>query len=239
MKVSTQTPLWSVAFAAVALAACGGDQTQAATPSEPTSALPLTTPTATAAAPPPVEPAPPADPQAASSGAPDAGAAPKATASAGGRPPVLKTDDRSITDTFGGSPAKLELGDDKTHATLKIPEGALDKGYNITFQLDPNSKAAGGLVGKLYRIKAQVAGAIELTKVDSSGPPFELRFPAGGKKEANLAIADVSGGKVKWTILAPKQLDEATDTAVFEVPSLGPDSVLHLTTRPPSGDEKK
>jgi hypothetical protein len=223
--------------AAVAFAACGGEQTPAATPSEPTTSLPLSTPSATAA---PAESVASASPSAApaDSAAPDAGA-PKPAVTSGGRPPVLKTDDQSISDTFGASPAKLQLGDSKGYATLKIPEGALDKGYNITFQIDPKAKAGGQVLGKIYHLKTQVAGAGDLSKLDSVASPFELQMPAGNKKDANLAIGELvtdekGNQKLKWTVIAPKSIDDATNIAFFELPSLGADTLLHVTTRAPT-----
>lgn len=217
---------------AASLGACGGDQ---AAPVEPTSSLPLTTPSGAPAA---IEPTPAdtASTEPAASGAPDAGA-PKATSTGSGRPPVLKTSDTSITDTFGAAPAKLELGRDKGVATLKIPDGALDKGYNITFEVDNKGKSNGAALGKVYHVKTQVAGGSEFTKIDSSGAPFEFSAPAAGRKDANLAIGatvtdDKGKEKLTWTVIAAKQVDSGV--ATFELPSIGGDVVLHLTTRAPS-----
>lgn len=234
--------LWtSAACAAIALAACGGEQPAPVAPTDPTSALPMTTPTGVPAAPAP-EPSSVASAEPASSAAADAGAPPKS--SGGGRPPVLKTDDTSITDTFGSAPAKLEIGDDKGRAILRIPEGSLDKGYNITFQLDPKAKSGGAQVGKLYRIKSQVAGAQDFMQVATTGDPFELAMPAGGKKDANLAIGettvdDKGKEKIKWTVIAPKRIDDATNMAWFDLPALGGDTVIHITTKAPSAPAEK
>src|SRR5689334_12135084 len=103
------------AVSLLSLAACGGD------PPPPAEAPPAPTP---APAPAP-EPAPSSSAAPAPSGS-AAAEAPKSTGS--GRPPILKTSESEITDTFGSSPAaRLELGD-KEIATLRIPENALSGG---------------------------------------------------------------------------------------------------------------
>jgi hypothetical protein len=240
---SRWTFLHAAAAAALALAACGGEQPAPATPNDPLqSAIPMTPSTVTAT--------PLSAPEPAASGsasaAPAASAAPSAApkSSGSGRPPVLKSNEKSITDTFGSSPAKLEIGDDKGRATLRIPEGALEKGYNVTFQLDPKAKSGGAQVGQLYRIRTQVAGAQDFSKVDSTGTPFQLAMPAGGKKDANLAIGETTTDdkgreKIKWTVVAPTRIDDATNTAFFDLPSLGADTVLHVTTKAPSAPAEK
>jgi hypothetical protein len=148
---------------------------------------------------------------------------------------VLKMAAEEIVDTFGVSPAKLELGEQEK-ATLKIPENALTVGVNITFKLDKKGKSGGAQVGKIYRITPVIPPAGEPSKVQTAGPPFELALPAGNKKEANLAFGEVviddkGKEKIVWTVLAPLKIDDATATAYFELPSLS-DAFLHITTRP-------
>jgi hypothetical protein len=223
-------------LSALGLLACSGEPPpKPVTPSDTSSS----TKTETAAPDTSTEEEPAAD-------APDAGASeakaekPKAPQAEGsGRPPVLKSDSEEITDTFGTSPAaKLEIGDGEEIATLKIPENALDRGYNITFKLDPKGKNGGGLVGKLYRIRTQVAGSQYWTKVDSAGPPFQLTFPAGNKKDANLAIGEIKVDdndreKVTWQVVAPLKIDDTTGKAYFELSWLA-DAYVHITTKPPT-----
>src|SRR5690349_10579456 len=129
------------------VAACG--EPVAATPPQPTE-----TPSATPA---PAEP-PPA-PSATAAAAPASASASAAPAAppprqSSGRPMVLKSDPTEITDTFGTSPgSKLVLGSDKDEAVLRVPEGALRQGTNITFKVDARGgKATGAVVRKIYRI---------------------------------------------------------------------------------------
>ncbi len=218
-------------LAVLTLAACGGE------PAPPPVTPPPTPPTAEPAPAPPPSAEPSAAPSATPSADPaaDAPPAPKPTS---GRPPVLKTASAEIVDTFGSSPAaKLEIGE-KEIATLKIPENALDRGYNVTWKLDPKGKSTQGLVGKIYRTQMQIAGQPNFTKVDSAGPPFELTFPAGNKKDANLAIGEIvtddkGREKIVWQVIAPKKIDDVAGMAYFEVSTLG-DYYLHVTTKAPT-----
>jgi hypothetical protein len=146
---------------------------------------------------------------------------------------VLKSDAKEITDTFGSPPAKLELGD-KEIATLRLPEGALSKGTVITFKIDPRGKTTGGQIGKIYSLQAVVPPSTSPDQVPTSGPPFELELPAGSKKDANLAIGiEDDKGKIKWTIVAPKRIDDARNMAVFQLDTL-PSAFLHVTSKPPT-----
>ncbi len=71
-------------------------------------------------------------------------------------------------------------------------------------------------------------------QIESNGPPFVLEMPAGSKKDANLAIGvEDAKGKVKWTVLAPKQIDDSRNVAVFELTTL-PTGWVHVTTKPAS-----
>lgn len=206
------------------LAACG-EPTPPAPPPQPTD-----TPSATPA--PTVEATP--APTASASASASASAAPSAAPRAGsGRPAVLKADPKEITDTFGSPPAKLELGE-KEIATLRLPEGALSRGTVITFKIDARGKAIGGQIGKIYSILALVPPSTSREPIASSGPPFELELPAGSKKDANLAIGvEDDKGKIKWTIVAPKRIDDARGMAVFQLETL-PSGWLHVTTKPPT-----
>jgi hypothetical protein len=210
-------------LAATLAAACGSEpppppETPKAPVTAPPEPIATTEPTAA-----PVETAAPEG---------DAGAPKKASS---GRPPILKSDPVEITDTFGSTPAaRLEIGD-KELASLRIPENALDRGTNVTFKLDPKGKNGGGLVGKVYRVTMIVPPSATPVKITSGGDPFELRLPAGNKKDANLAMGEITVDdkgkeKVVWTVVAPTKIDDATATAYFDVPSLG-DQWLHVTTK--------
>lgn len=211
---------------ALFLAACSGEPTPAAPPQPAETAAASAAP----APPPPPPPAPTAAPTASASAAP---AAPPPKQSSG-RPAVMKTDAKEITDTFGTSPgAKLELGD-KDIATLRIPEGSLPQATNVTFKIDGRGKATGTVVGKIYNLVANYPPNGAPEQVASSGAPFVLELPAGTKKTANLAIG-VEGdkGKIKWTIVEPKRIDDARNVAIFELATL-PSGWLHVTTKAPT-----
>lgn len=206
---------------ALILAACSGDPAPAAPPQ------PTETPSAAPAPAPPPAPEPTAQPTASASAA--AKAPPPKQGS--GRPAVMKSDPAEITDSFGSTPAsKLEIGD-KEIATLRIPEGALRQATNITFKLDGRGKAGGQVSGKIYRIIAVVPPSGNPEAIESVGDPFVLEMPAGTRKDANLAIGvEDEKGRVKWTIVAPKRIDDARNVAIFELPSL-PSAWIHVTTK--------
>jgi len=145
---------------------------------------------------------------------------------------VIKSDPSEITDTFGSPPSKLELGEGKDIAILRLPEGALGTGTNITFKIDRNGKASGGLIGKIYRIMAMVPPSSTPASFASNGPPFVIELPVGAKKDANLAIGvEDDKGKIKWTIVAPTRTDDSRNMAIFELATL-PSGWLHVTTKP-------
>jgi hypothetical protein len=234
--------LRSAALAALFLAAaCGGPPAPPATP-KPAPPVVLPEPEPAPAAPPAsAEPAaePPA-PAATDTQPVDTARAPS------GRPPVIRTSEEEITDTFGSTPAaKLELGDDKARAVLRIPEYAFDRGVNVTFKLDKKAKNTGGLIGRIYHTLTQVAGASEFRAVTSLGPPFQLEMPAGNKKNANLAIGEILVGendreKITWHIVAPSKIDDVSGIVYFELPTLG-DYYLHVTSKaitPPPAEKK-
>lgn len=212
--------------APIAVAACGSDPPPAKEP-PPATAQPSVT-----AAP---EPTATAEPE------PTATATASATAPKGsGRPPIVKSADTEIADTFGTSPAaKLELGEAAPFAVFRIPEGSLAQATNVHFKIEKTGKTTGPAVGKVYRMYAIIPPASASSKIDTNnGEPFVLALPAGNKKDANLAIGEVKGAKVEWTIVAPKKIDDATGTATFELPAIV-DAYLHITTKAPSAAPEK
>lgn len=215
-------PRYPYAFA-LFLAACG-EPTPVAPPQ------PTEVPTV-APAPPPPPPPPAVTATATASAAPEAPPPRKSS----GRPSVMKSDSKEISDSFGTTPgAKLELGD-KDIATLRIPEGALRQATNITFKIDGRGKAHGQVTGKIYKITSLLPPGHDVEpSVTSDGDPFLLELPAGTKKNANLAIGvEDAKGRVKWTVVAPKRIDDARNMAIFELAAL-PSAYLHVTTKPPS-----
>jgi hypothetical protein len=202
------------------LAACG----EPASPTPPPQ--PTDTPTVAPAPPPPPTSAPTASASAAASAA-----APPPRRGGSGAIAVLKSDPSEITDTFGSGPAKLELGD-KDIATLRIPEGALTHATNVSFKLDAHGKSLGAPTGKIYALLVTIPPSGSGEQIESNGPPFVLELPAGGKKSANLAVgAEDANGKLKWTVVAPKSIDDARNVAIFELSTL-PSGWIHVTTKP-------
>lgn len=180
----------------------------------------------------PVETAAPAAPAETASAA--ASAAPPPVQQGSGRPPVLKMDPEEITDSFGVSPgAKLELGSEDPKAIFRIPENAFSSGVNVTFKIDKKGKSTGVPIGKIYRLTSVIPPSGEPVKVPTSGPPFELQLPAGSKKDANLAIGDISAGKITWKIVAPLKIDDLGGLATFELQEIG-DFYLHITAKAPT-----
>ena len=208
---------------ALILSSCGNEPGPSAAPQ----------PTETPSAAPAPAPAPaPVASATASASASAAAQAPKPSQNSG-RPLVLKSDPSEISDTFGSSPgAKLELGEGKDMATLRLPEGAMPTTSTVvTFKIDKSAKSTGGLIGKVYSLLNVQPPDQSPQQVAANGPTFQLELPTGGRKEVNLAIGvDDGKGKVKWTIVAPKSVDDSRKVAIFELTTL-PSGWLHATTK--------
>lgn len=234
MKASSPRSVWIPAALGAVLFACG-ETPPPASPDDSSGELPLKASTAKPAAlPPPVEPTPTAAPTATAA----ASAAPAAPQNEDSRPPVLKMDATEVTDTFGVSPgAKLEIGPEGEKAVFRIPENAFTTGVNVTFKIDPKAKAAGGLVGKIYKLTSMIPPSGTPEKVATAGRPFLLQLPAGSKKDANLAIGEVTPAKINWRVIAPVKIDDAMNIATFELTELG-EFYVHVTTRPVTAPPK-
>ncbi|MDC0748985.1 hypothetical protein [Polyangium mundeleinium] len=223
------TTLGCSALVAVVAAACGGEQTPPpAKPEPPPAATPAPTPTETPTAAPET---PPPQPTASASAE-----APKPTEE---RPPVLMSSDKELQSIFTMSPgAKLELGDDSGRAIFRIREGSLGSPHIITFKLDPKGKSTGVPIGKIYRLLVQIENSPDLPTLETLDKPFEFSFPAGNKKDANLAIGDVKVDdkgreKITWTVVAPEKIDDSTGMAFFKIKSIG-NYFMHVTAKPPT-----
>lgn len=241
MHTTLRWTLLCALFGAAPLAAvaCSDGTPNPDTPPQPTaepsvamSAMPTAEPTAAPTAEPTA--APTAEPSAAGTTAP-APDKPKSS----GRPPVLLQDAKSITDTFGFTPAaRLELGE-KEIATLRIPEGALAQATNVTFAIDTKCKSTGVVTGKIYKITPTIPPASTPAPVPSNnGAPFVMLLPGIKKRDLNLAIGtftkDAKGNEnLQWKVLAPAKTDEATGIFEFNLDTL-PDGCVHLTNKPPT-----
>jgi hypothetical protein len=152
---------------------------------------------------------------------------------------VLLSDEKELRAAVSMSPgAKFELGDDTGRAIFRIREGALSSPHVFTFKVDTKAKSTGVPVGKTYRLIVQIESSSELPKVDTIDKPFEFTFPTSGKKDANLAVGEITTDakgveKINWTIIAPEKVDESTGTAFFKMPSAG-NYILHMTLKAPT-----
>ena len=215
-------------FAVVAIG-CGGDSAKTPAKPETTAAPPATT------APPAATEDKPAPATSASAATPP----PPPSNASSERPPVLLNDEKELRAAVSNSPgAKFELGDDTGRAIFRIREGSFSSAYVFTFKVDPKAKSTGVPVGKTYRTIVQVENSSELPKVDTIDKPFEFTFPTSGKKDANLAIGEVTTDakgveKITWTIIAPEKVDESMGTAFFKMPSVG-NYILHVTLKAPT-----
>jgi hypothetical protein len=218
-------------LAALAIGACGGGE-----------APPPATPAPVAKAPPAPEPtAEPEAPTPAPTATADAAAKPEQSVEG---PPLLMSNEKELQAAFTTRPgAKLEIGDDKSgRALFRIREGSLPSAYVITFKIDPKGKSTGAPIGKTYRMLVQVENSSELPKVETQDKPFELTLPAGSKKDANLAIGEVTTDdkgreKIVWTVVAPEKIDDVTGTALFKIKAIG-NYWLHVTAKPPTAPAK-
>ena len=223
------TTLGWPALVAAAFAACGGDPTPPPAKPEPPPAATTAPPTETAA-----PEAPPPDPTTTADAGP-----PPPPKPAEERPPVLMSSDKELQSVFTTSPgAKLELGDDAGRAVFRIREGSLGSPHIITFKIDPKGKSTGAPIGKIYRMLVQIENSAATPTLETLDRPFEFSFPAGGKKDANLAIGEVTTDdkgreKITWTIVAPERIDDATATAFFKVKAIG-NYFMHITAKPPT-----
>lgn len=149
------------------------------------------------------------------------------------------SDEKELRAPVSSSPgAKFELGDDSGRAIFRIREGALSSAHVFTFKVDTKAKTTGIPVGKTYRLLVQIENSAELPKIDTVDKPFEFTFPTAGKKDANLAIGEITTDakgieKITWTIIAPEKVDESMNTAFFKMPAVG-NFVLHMTLKAPT-----
>lgn len=147
---------------------------------------------------------------------------------------------KEISSTFGSSPGSvLKLKGEGGTITLKIPEFALYAGTNIIWKIESGrvGKSKGPALGSIASIETVIGGRKRPQVIKSDGPPFELRWPTGGKDTINLAVGvrdlDTVGnpGKVKtWTIYAPKSVDTSFKEAYFYLTEIGPAAYLHATS---------
>jgi len=148
-----------------------------------------------------------------------------------------------ISSTFGTTPgSKLTLKRDAGNLTLHLPEGSLDRDYNIAWKLvTRNPPKKGSPQGPVARVSMQPGGKTKLKAAQTDGADFEilLSLPEG-METIHLAVgtADVddSGAesKVTWQVLAPVKVDKAFKRCHFNLKSLGPVQYFHATQEDPT-----
>lgn len=239
--MSTKSAWIGASILASLAAGCGGGAPPPAVP-EPASSAVVSAPVGSAApaakaeavpaAVASAEPAvdkPPADAKA----APVAGEKPAefqlVTKTAEGRPMVQYTDAKGVTTTLGQHGGVLKVGD---FATLRVPDGALREGVNVTFALDPKAKGPANAVGPLYRISPELK---------SGGGKFQivLAVPKGLKNpgfaiERTKVDPKTKKASVEWEKLRPTHVfaGNEPDLAVLELDVL-PEAHVTLTSSAP------
>lgn len=152
----------------------------------------------------------------------------KLVTTAGGRPMVQYADDKGVTTTLGANGGILKVG----NATLRVPDGSLRDGMNVTFSIDAKTRGPAGSVGAVYKIGPQVR---------SSGAKFQIVLPVpAGAKSPSFALEveqkDEKTGKAKtsWEVVAPTKIFTGNEpvVALLEVDALF-DGHVTLTTAHP------
>jgi hypothetical protein len=233
-------PGLSITALSLLLVACGGDQAKPEPPPPTTSAPTLDAP----------DPDPAPEPEAAAGGGDGAGGAAAKTEEPGaalkaekpkssGRPSILMGPSKKISATFGATPgAVLKLKGKTGNIVWKIPEFALDGGFNITFSVVEGAKAKkkGRVLGSVARVEVVLGGKQKAKKTSAREGKFEVRWPIGSKMTVNLAIGEVtmdSGNnetrKIKWRIIEPASVDTSFKEAYFYITEIGPVMYWHAT----------
>ncbi len=159
-----------------------------------------------------------------------------------GRPMVLIGPSKSISETFGATPGSvLKLAAAGGNIVLRIPEFALNAGYNIEFKTSGSGvKPKGTPVGSVVSLTIVLGGKSKPKAVPTGGPDYEIVLPLQGKESLNLAVATVDPddtNKVEWVVYAPKRVDTGLGEAHFALKTLGPIMYLHGTLAEPTGAE--
>lgn len=125
-----------------------------------------------------------------------------------GRPMVQYVEASGITTTLGHNGGILKIGE----ATLRIPDGALREGLNVTFAVAPKVKGPQKAMGQVYKVGP---------KVHSAGRKFQIALPIPqGAGPLGFAVElqgrDEKTGKPKleWQSVAPTKVFLDTEPAI-------------------------
>lgn len=148
------------------------------------------------------------------------------SATAAGRPIVQYVGADSLTTTLGQNGGILKLGE----ATLRIPDGALREGLNVSFAATKTKGPEGG-IGAVYKVGPNVI---------SVGPRFQIALPIPeGMSPKSFAIDRAAGqkgrsAKANWEYIAPTKIftDREPNVALLELNGLFDGHVTLSETSP-------
>ncbi|MEM1030157.1 MAG: hypothetical protein AAF928_05575 [Myxococcota bacterium] len=156
------------------------------------------------------------------------------------------TNGKKIASTFGTTPgAKLTLKVGADRVTLVVPEGALDRDYNLDWSVvERNPPKNGQVSGPVARLSVLPGGRTQHKMARTDGAAFEFRLSLGDRETLNLAIGtvvlDARGQETKtveWQVVTPTGVEPGLTggkNAHFEVSSIGAIQYVHATTDPAS-----
>lgn len=150
-----------------------------------------------------------------------------------GRPMVQYVEGNGITTTLGHNGGILKIGE----ATLRIPDGALREGMNVTFALAPKVKGPEKAKGAIYKLAP---------KVHSAGPRFQIVLPVpqgagplGFAVELSSVDEKTRKAKTEWQVVAPTKVfaDSDPKLALLEVDALFEGHVTLVEENPPNPEQ--
>lgn len=155
---------------------------------------------------------------------------------AAGRPMVQYVDAHGVTTTLGQNGGILKLAD----ATLRIPDGALRDGTNITFELAPKTKAPGEAVGLVYKVAPNVRTRgprfqiVLPVPAGVSDPSFSVELPSPDEKAARKT-------KTVWQVVSATKIftDIEPPLALLELDTLFEGHVTLTKERPKEAAKAK
>jgi hypothetical protein len=161
-----------------------------------------------------------------------------------GRPAILMGPSKAIASTFGATPgAVLKLSASNGTITWKIPEFALNAGYNIEWKIAEAKaiKKKPPVIGDVAYMKITLGDKLSASKIGTKSDDYEIRWPIGNNATVNLAVGEGSTDSqgdeqkaINWKILAPKSVDTNFKEAYFYLSEVGPIMYIHATSAPPT-----
>lgn len=155
---------------------------------------------------------------------------------AAGRPMVQYVDSQGVTTTLGQNGGILKLSD----ATLRIPDGALRDGLNVTFALAPKLKGPTEALGLVYKVSPDIRSVgpkFQIVLPVPEGvaqPSFALELPNPDKKAARRT-------KTVWKVVEPTKIftDSEPPVALLELDTLFEGHVTLTKERPKEAAKEK